>query len=207
MKIGIFGGTFDPIHRGHVETARQARAELGLDRVLFLPTARPPHRPEPDGASPWARFTMVELALLEEDGLYASAHELTPGRAAYTVETLEYFVRQGPEARLHLLLGADSLAGLPTWRRPLDIARLARLVILARPGWRIDQVRRELPAELEGALWKDGASTPPPPHVVHSSVPISATHIREALGRGEEPPAGCLDPKVLHYVWKYHLYR
>lgn len=207
MKLGLFGGTFDPIHRGHVDTARQARAALDLDRVLFLPTAKPPHRPEPDGASPWARFAMVELALLEEDGLYASPHELTPGRAAYTVETLEHFARQQPEARLHLLLGADSLAGLPTWRRPLDIVRLARLVILARPEWQVDEVRGELPTELRSRLWEGGAAAPPPPHVVHSSVPISATQIRAALGRGEEPPAGCLDPKVLHYARKYHLYR
>ena len=101
MKIGLFGGSFDPIHRGHVEPVREARRRLGLERVIYLPTATPPHKPRRALAPALARFAMVELALLGEEGLYVSAHELTPERPAYTVETLEHFRRQMPEAELH----------------------------------------------------------------------------------------------------------
>ena len=96
MKLGLFGGSFDPIHRGHIDPVREAKRTLGLDRVLYLPTARPPHKPGRVLTPAYARYAMVEMALLGEDGLYASTHELTPDRPAYTVETLEHFHRTLP---------------------------------------------------------------------------------------------------------------
>ena len=112
MKVGLFGGSFDPIHRGHLDPVRAAMRDLGLDRVIYLHTARPPHKPGRALAPALARYAMVELALLGEEGLYASAHELTLDRPAYTIETLEHFRRQMPAAELYLLIGGDSFADL-----------------------------------------------------------------------------------------------
>lgn len=202
MKLGLFGGSFDPPHRGHVEPVRAAWAALGLDRVLFLPTAQPPHKPERRFAPALARFAMVELALLAEEGLYASAHELTPGVPAYTIETLEHFRRELPAAELWLLLGADSFAGLHTWRRHREILSLARLGVLPRPGWDAARVEREAAPEVLATLHAGSACWVP-----GAAVDLSSTQIRAQLSRGEDPPSGALAPLVLDYVRKYALYR
>lgn len=199
MKIGLFGGSFDPIHRGHLDPVRQARELLGLERVLYLPTARPPHKPRRI-APPHARYAMVELALLSEEGLFASAHELTPDRPSYTVETLEHFARELPGADLHLLIGADSFHGLPQWVRFRDILSLARLVVLARPGWKIDPAA--LPAELEDFVASDRLFI-----LAQEEVPVSSTRLRELLSRDEPIPEGWLPHLVLDYIAKYRLYR
>ena len=200
MRVGLFGGSFDPIHAGHVAPVRAARAELGLDRVFFLPTAHPPHKPGRHFAPALARFAMVELALLGEEGLFASTHEL--GEApAYTVETLEHFQAELPAVELHLILGSDSLASLPSWRRWRELPRLARLVVLTRPGSEAALRPESLPPELQTA-YEDGRLVA----VEHPPVAVSATELREILARGGEPPAGSLHPLVLDYARKYRLY-
>ncbi|MDH3405204.1 MAG: nicotinate-nicotinamide nucleotide adenylyltransferase, partial [Acidobacteriota bacterium] len=120
MRLGLYGGSFDPIHYGHVRPVLKAVERLQLDRVLYLPTARPPHKAEGPFASPLHRFVMVELALLDHDRLQVSDFELVE-RPAYTVETLEGFAARFPEAQLHLLLGSDSLAAIESWRRWRDL--------------------------------------------------------------------------------------
>jgi nicotinate-nucleotide adenylyltransferase len=200
LRLGLFGGSFDPIHRGHVAPVQEARRELGLTRVIYLPTAAPPHKPKREFAPALARYAMVELALLGEEGLYASSHELTLGRPAYTVETLEHFGRLHPEAELHLLIGGDSFVDLPHWYRWREIPERARLIVLERPGWRLagPEVHEDLAGMLAGgrAVVMD-----------RRPVDVSSTRLREALARGEEPPAGALSPLVLDYIRKYNLYR
>jgi len=200
VKLGLFGGSFDPIHHGHVAPVQEARRRLGLERVLYLPTAQPPHKPGRRFAPALARWTMVELALLDEDGLFASAHEMGEG-PSYTVETLEHFRAVMPDAELHLLLGADSLAAITTWRRWQDLPGLARLVVLARPGWEAAALRRDLPAELRAAEAAGRLVA-----VENEPCPISATELRATLARGEQPAAGVLHPAVLDYARKYRLY-
>ncbi len=205
MKVGLFGGSFDPIHRGHVEPVREARRALGLDRVLYLPTAQPPHKPKRQFAPALARFAMVELALLGEEGLYASPHELTLGRPAFTVESVEHFRRELPGAEIFLFLGADSFLDLPSWRRWRELPELARLVVLARPGWQVESGAGESGgggAEL-AALLAGGRVTV----LERRPVDLSSSRIRELLAAGLEPPPGALAPLVLEYVRKYQLYR
>lgn len=208
MNLGLFGGTFDPIHRGHVEPVRCAREVAELHRVLYLPTAQPPHKEERDPAPAWTRHAMAELALLDDEALHVCAYELTPNRPAYTVETLEHFRRQHPDDVLHLLLGSDSLAHLTSWRRWRDLVPLARLVVLARPGWDPREVRESLSDELHGLLFEGApGGAPAPPVVVECAVDVSATEIRRRLAAGEEPPAGWLHERVIDYIQKYDLYR
>jgi nicotinate-nucleotide adenylyltransferase len=199
-KVGLFGGSFDPIHAGHVEPVRAASGQLGLDRVWFLPTARPPHKPGRQLAPAWRRFAMVELALLDEPGLLASAHELVD-RPVYTVETLEHFRAAWPAAQLHLLVGADSFAELTTWRRWQELPQLARLVVLARPGWDVGAVAAGLAPALRDA-WDAGRIVA----VANEPQPVSATAVRAALARGVQPPTGSVHPLVLDYARKYRLY-
>jgi nicotinate-nucleotide adenylyltransferase len=200
VKIGLFGGSFDPIHRGHLEPVRVARRELGLDRVIYLPTARPPHKPGRALAPAHARYAMVELALLSEEGLYASAHELTLDRPAFTVETLEHFRGEMPEAELSLLIGADSLADLHHWVRWREIAASARLVVLARPGWDLDAASLDPEvAELAGTDRVLLLRQPP--------VDVSSTRLRELLAAGLPLPAGAVPELVVRYLHKYSLYR
>jgi nicotinate-nucleotide adenylyltransferase len=202
MKVGVFGGSFDPIHRGHVEPVEAARRALGLDRVLFLPTARPPHKPDRRFAPALARYAMAELALLEREGLEVSTLELTGERPAYTVETLERLRAESPGDELWLLVGSDSLAQLHTWRRFRDLLAGFPVAVLVRPGSESEGFAPGLDPELAAALATARVAWMP-----NSPLPISASEIRARLARGEEPPAGWLDPRVLTFIRKYRLYR
>jgi nicotinate-nucleotide adenylyltransferase len=200
MKLGLFGGSFDPIHRGHLEPVRAACTALGLDRVLFLPTAIPPHKPRRAQAPPYARFAMVELALLGEERLFASAHELTLDRPAYTVETLEHFRRALPGAELHLLIGGDSFADFHHWVRFREIPGLARVVVLARPGW--DLASGALDPEVADLAQSDRV------HLLDQPpVEVSSTQIRSLLNAGHPLPEGAVPEMVVRYIAKYDLYR
>lgn len=202
MRVGLLGGSFDPIHLGHVALARAARRQLALDRVLLLPTARPPHKPDHRFAPALARYAMVEMALLDEPELWASPLELDEARPVYTVETLERLRRAAPRDEHVLLLGADSLATLDSWRRWQEIVAGTELGVLARPGWEPPQVETRQAPELRAALATARCSwIESPPH------PASGSEIRRRLRAGETLPAGWLDPRVLSFVAKYQLYR
>lgn len=197
MKLGLYGGSFDPIHRGHLSPVREAREHLALDRVIYLPTARPPHKPRRDGASALARYTMVELALLGEDGLFASSLELTD-HVAYTVGTLEHFHLQHPAARLFLVVGSDSLARLDTWREWRRILELAELAVLDRPT---DDGREPSPT-LQAALDPDRV------HFIHNTpVAASSTEIRRHVAAGSCDLRRLIPRLVLNYIHKYGLYQ
>lgn len=200
MRLGLFGGSFDPIHRGHIEPVQAARTALGLDRVIYLPTAVPPHKPGRVLAPAHARYAMVEMALLDEEGLYASTFELTLGRPAYTIETLERFREAMPGADLHLLIGGDSYADLDHWVRWREIVDAARLVVLTRPGWTLEEA--SLSPELA-----DLAQSGRVVFLGQPPVDVSSTRLREMFARGEQPPAGTVPDSVVRYVHKYDLYR
>lgn len=198
MKIGIFGGCFDPIHNGHVLPLRQARRLLGLDRVLFLPTARPPHKPDRRFAPAMARFAMAELALLDESGMEVSAFELTPGRPAYTIDSLEHFQRLHSDAALVLLVGSDALADLSRWHRWRDIIDSFELGVLTRSGADQDEIVGSSPPEVVEALRSRAVHW-----VSNEPVEISSTALRRMLATGHEPPPGMVPDLVLKYLRKY----
>ena len=202
MKLGLFGGCFDPIHYGHIRPVQDARSALSLDRVLYLPTAVPPHKPGRQFASPHARYVMVELALLDEPGLAVSPLELTPGRPFYTVDSLRHFRQQDPDAELYLLVGGDGFAELHTWKEWQEIFRLAHLVVLTRPDWHWSDFRHRVPAELA-----DLADTERVHFIANDPVSVSATEIRQRLAAGEEVAGDAVPELVLRYIDKYSLYQ
>ncbi len=200
MKLALFGGSFDPIHRGHIDPVQAARRELGLDRVLYLPTAVPPHKPGRLLAPAHARYAMVEMALLDEEGLYASTFELTLGRPAYTVETLEHFRRTLVDTELFLIIGGDSYAELDHWVRWREIPELAGLAVLTRPGWTLEESSLSPDLAVLARSGKVRFLHQPP-------VDISSTRLRELFSRGEAPPPETVPESVVRYVHKYDLYR
>jgi nicotinate-nucleotide adenylyltransferase len=201
VKIGVFGGSFDPFHFGHLWPVREAKRRLGLDRVLYLPTASPPHKPAGQVAPAWSRFAMVELALLREPGMRVSPIELTPGRPAYTVDSLARLGREHPGDELWLILGGDNFAQLPTWKSWRRLPRLARLAVLVRPGTQ-RQVERGWPEAVRRLAAGDRVEI-----VANRPVRISSTQLRRLLAAGEAPPPRTVPRTVLEYIRKYRLYR
>jgi nicotinate-nucleotide adenylyltransferase len=133
MKIGLFGGSFDPVHLGHLLVARAAREELGLDRVMFVPAAQSPFKPGWPPA-PADRLRLLRLALAGETGCRVDDLEIRRGGVSYTIDTLRHFAEEFSGAELFYLIGADQVAQLPQWREAGELARLAEFAVVPRPG-------------------------------------------------------------------------
>ncbi|MBO4563277.1 MAG: nicotinate-nucleotide adenylyltransferase [Clostridia bacterium] len=138
MKIGIFGGTFDPVHLGHIWTARSVRDELGLDKLFMVVAADPPHKPDPDRTPGSVRYRMLESALQHEQGITASDVELKREGKSFTVDTVAHYKGQYRGAELFLIVGGDMLENFPLWREPERILSMAKLVAVSRPDERRD---------------------------------------------------------------------
>jgi nicotinate-nucleotide adenylyltransferase len=134
MRLGLYGGSFDPVHYGHLLLAECCRETLALDEVWLIPAAVPPHKQDRERAAAKHRFEMLELALGGHEQLKASRIEIDRGGVSYTVDTLEAVHQQLPGASLYLLMGADSLHDLPTWRQPQRICELSIPAVVRRGG-------------------------------------------------------------------------
>lgn len=134
MRIGVFGGSFDPVHLAHLIIAEQCREQAALDRVLFMLAARPPHKLTQPLAPFAQRFEMLELALAGHQAFQPSELERDRPGPSYTADTLDELRRRQPNDELFLIVGSDSLADLPRWYQPLRIAQAAELLVVGRPG-------------------------------------------------------------------------
>ena len=201
-QVGVLGGTFDPIHVGHVAVAHAARLELGLDEVLVIPAASPPHKMGLAMAPASDRLAMVELAVAGEDGLVASRIELDRPGPSWTVDTLTQLLddagASGRDIALTLILSADAFAGLPDWHDTERILGLARIAVAPRPGHAPPSLDR-LPSNLR-ALAAGTAILAGP------NVDVSATDIRRRVAAGL-PIDGLVAPEVARYIEVHHLYR
>jgi len=134
VRIGIYGGSFDPVHIGHLLVAESCREAARLDRVDFLPAAVPPHKQSRGLAAPEHRLAMLELAIGGNPGFGIRDDELARGGVSWTVDTLAALAAAGPADEIHLILGPDALAELPTWREPGRILELATVLAVEREG-------------------------------------------------------------------------
>ena len=134
MKIGIYGGSFDPVHCGHLLVAQAAMEEAGLDRLIFVPAAQSPFKPENHAAPAPARLQFLRLALAGQPQYVVDDREIRRGGVSYTVDTLREFARQFPGAQLLYLIGADNAAKLNEWREPTALAALAEFLAVPRPS-------------------------------------------------------------------------
>jgi nicotinate-nucleotide adenylyltransferase len=135
MRIGIFGGTFDPVHLGHLIVAEQCREQARLDEVLFIPAARPPHKQERELTPFGQRVEMLSLAIAGQPAFRVDELEKDRPGPSYTVDTLEQIKSRRTDADLYLILGADTLHDLPHWYEPARVALLAELLVVPRSDW------------------------------------------------------------------------
>ena len=136
MRLGLYGGSFDPVHYGHLLLAECAREALALDEVWLMPAAVPPHKQTRERAAAKHRLAMLDLALCGHEQIKASRLEIDRGGVSYTVDTLGEIRQQDPTTEIFLLMGADSLHDLPTWREPARICELATIAVVRRGGSR-----------------------------------------------------------------------
>ena len=134
-RLGVFGGVFDPVHRGHVQVAESALTEFALDSVLFIPAGQPPHKGRA-AASAKHRVRMLEIALRNEPRFSLSLIELSKPETSFSVHTLEELHRAYPQAELFFIIGLDAFLDLETWYRPRHVLELAHLVVVFRPPWK-----------------------------------------------------------------------
>jgi nicotinate-nucleotide adenylyltransferase len=147
LRVGLLGGTLDPIHFGHIETARAARSVLGLDQVHVLPSNVPPHRTEQPTASACHRFAMTALAVNGIDGLLANDLEMTASGRSYTSDTLVRFGQSESldASQIFFITGADAFAEIATWHRYPEVLDLANFIVVSRPGVSVESLRERLP--------------------------------------------------------------
>jgi len=183
MRIGVFGGSFDPVHYGHLLAAESAREQMALDRVLFVPAAAPPHKPGRILAEPRHRLEMLTLAIGGHDAFTASTIELDRGGISYTVDTLATLAAEHPSDTLVLLLGPDALAGLATWKDPCRIATQAEIVPIERE--RLDDLTAAAAGgDLAGVLGVATLAAILGRRVRMPAVDIRATDLRAAIAAG-----------------------
>lgn len=197
MRLGILGGTFDPIHIGHLILAEEAWHQLGLDKVLLAPAADPPHKRDQGKSPAEHRVRMVELAIADNPHLALSRVDVDRPGPHYTLDMVQLLLKQhGPGVELYFLMGLDSLVDLPTWHRPLDLMQQCHLVAFSRPDADFDWTT------LEAAL--PGISS----RVVLLPMPllqISGSDLRTRVQQGR-PLRYQVLPQVEQYIHEQQLY-
>ncbi len=188
-RIGLFGGSFDPPHAGHIHMARAARSARALDHVLWIPAARPPHKPERVLADGATRCRMLELLIADDPFSSIYRGELVRSGPSFTIDTVRELVgRLADGVRVFLLLGSDNLAGLPRWRDAHALLELVEPIVLPRTGASVEPPELDaLPPALRAKL-RDGV-------LASERVDVSSSDVREQLGRGA--PAGDALPAAL----------
>ena len=146
MKIGLFGGSFDPVHLGHLLVAQAAREELNLTRLFFIPVSQSPFKPDRQPISALERLRLLRLALAGKSWCEIDEQEIQRGGTSYTIDTLRNYTQRFPGAELFYLIGGDHVAKLPQWRAADELSRLAEFVVIPRPG----QVEVDFPKPFRG---------------------------------------------------------
>lgn len=193
-RVGIMGGTFDPIHYGHLMAAEAARSELALDCVLFLPSGTPPHKHYPGMADAEARYAMTLIATADNPYFRVSRMETCRVGTSYTRDTLNELTALYPQAEWFLIVGLDSALDMPNWHKPLEICRLCTIVVIPRVGFDLRKLSA-LPSQISEKLYTLNVVPPD----------ISSTRIRNGAASGKSirysVPAG-----VEAYICKNDIY-
>lgn len=208
---GLFGGTFDPIHHGHLAPIKQVLETAALAQVTYIPSAVPPHREQPE-ASATHRLAMTRIAIAEHSQFAVDEIELTlqqqqKQQASYTIDTIQTLQQQNPTRRYVLIVGLDAFLGLETWHRWQELQRSVHIIAMTRPGWQLPETlpswwqaaRAESEAELHDSAAGKILFIETTPN------PISATQVRERIDAGEDV-SGMLPRKVWDYICAHNLY-
>jgi nicotinate-nucleotide adenylyltransferase len=219
-RLGLFGGSFNPIHNGHLAIARDVRERMQLSRILFIPTGDPPHKPNRSLAPASVRLEMVRLAIADTPVFNVSPIEVHRTGKSYSIDTVrEIRGQHGRSCELFFIIGLDAFLEFPTWRAPEEILRICHFVIVPRPG-RLFQTLAGMPLlpnlDLEplvqldtGILRRLEIAVPDAPGITClplSPCPISASDIRQRI-RGGPSLANMLPPPVESYILQHSLYQ
>jgi len=199
-RIGIMGGTFNPIHRGHLALAGAAQKEFALDKIIFVPSGHPPHKAAKEVLDKEERYLMVKKALHGKKGLVSSRLELDRPGYSYAVDTFSLLKKKyGEKAKLFYIMGLDSINEILDWKKPLELFKLCEFIVGTRPGTRIRTFRRLVKFP---PLQKEVDKI----HLMELKENISASDIRERLRKGK--PTGSLLPKAVEkYIKLNNFYR
>ena len=216
-RVGVLGGTFDPIHAGHLTVGLAARAALGLEHVVVVPAHDPPHRPEHPRASAFHRFAMAALAVDSAPGLLLSEMELAADEPSFTATTMRRLHSQGfAPAELFFIAGTDALAEIASWRDYPAILELCHFVAISRPAWPLATLRARLPElasrmrTLDAPAGSPGGERPAASVlsiflVEHATPDVSSTEIRNRVREGLSI-AGLVPPAVARHIQRHGLY-
>jgi nicotinate-nucleotide adenylyltransferase len=214
-SLALFGGTFDPIHAGHIAVAQAAQRRFHLDAIHFIPSARPPHKPKTTLTPFIHRYAMVALACADHGGFVPSLTEAemdgaTP-HAFYTIDTVRKFRREHPDDHIYFIVGADQFLEIPTWKSYEALLDACDFIIASRPGFRLDALRLVIPPEKLGP-----AATQNPNRIalrkstIHLlttvSSHVSSTEVRERLEQ-QKTIHGLVPARVEEYILGQALYR
>jgi nicotinate-nucleotide adenylyltransferase len=207
-RIGILGGTFDPIHCGHIDIASAAERALGLDRMVLIPSSTPPHRELPV-ASGYHRFAMAAIAIEGRTGWAVSDIELQSGATSYTATTLQKLIDGGSRpGDLYFVIGADAFAEIATWRDYPRILDRAHFVVVSRPGWPVQMLPERMPdlaARMHRAPIDTNGRVPMIILIDAPTADVSSTAIRSRRLAGESI-AGMVAPRVQQHIEQHGLY-
>ena len=204
--IGVFGGTFDPVHYGHLRSALEVKEIFGLEQIRLIPSAQPPHRQTPQ-ASAVNRMDMLKLAIESVDGFVADNREIERTGPSYMVITLAALRREYPASPLLLFIGGDAFKKLTTWHEWRHLFNYAHIVVLTRPNYpvepaheffitRLTSSKEELVSQLSGKLFFQAIT----------QLDISATAIRKMVGNRQDPRF-LLPDAVIAYIYQHQLYQ
>ena len=220
-RIALFGGTFDPIHIGHLAVARAAERRFHLDEIHFIPTGRPPHKHRRDMAAYADRYAMVAIACADHPRFIASLAESGEGHAGrevfYSVDTVRHFMQKfhGAGIRLYFLMGADSFLHIPAWKDYETLLGLCDFIVASRPGFNVDTLRLVIPPELFARPGAANAPLDPRAIALRRTTiyvldtvasHVSATDVRQRLDH-KDSIHGLVPPRVEEYITKQALYR
>ncbi len=198
-SLGIIGGTFDPVHFGHLIAAECARAEFGLDRVIFIPARIPPHKDARGILDEDKRYHMVDLAVRNNPAFEVSDLELKRGGVSYTIDTIEHYQKAYPGGSISFIMGLDSLFILDTWKDIERLAQMCRFIIVTRPGYNIHD-EEKLWDRLPKVFWRQADFVPIP------GLDISSSDIRKRVSQGK-PIRYMLPENVERFIRENHLYQ
>jgi nicotinate-nucleotide adenylyltransferase len=210
IRLGVLGGTFDPIHCGHLDAAAVAREALKLARVLIVPSHIPPHRTVQPRASSFHRFAMASLAVSGIPGLLAGDEELRAPGPSYTADTLDRLRANGWRgSQIFFITGADAFAEIATWHRYPEVLDLAHFVVISRPGHRLEDLSRRLP-ELRNRIRTVDRIEDDNDHAIFllnaTTSDVSSTAVRERVHRGESI-RGLVPTLVETHILQHSLYK
>lgn len=197
-KIGIMGGTFNPIHRAHLQMARCAMRQKKLDKIFFMPSKNPPHKMGQNILDERLRAEMIKMAVEEEMGFYYSDFELKREGVTYTAKTLALLKEQYPDEQFYFIMGGDSLFQFEHWYHPEEIVRHAVVLAVSRGNVAMEQMKAQavfLEKRFQGKIEL----------IQMERIDISSSMIRERLAKGE-PVQEMLPKKVYEYIQKNHCY-